>query len=168
MTRPVIVDGDVAYVTLTRGQIATIDAADIPLVEGCNWSANPSKNTFYAQRRMRIGINQPRMIMMHRVILGVTDQKIHVDHIDRNGLNNRRSNLRECTFSQNGYNSSIPRTNTSGFKGVSWDVQVKKWQANIRVSGVKKNLGRFSTAEEAYAAYCAAAFKFHGEFARVA
>ncbi|TXH32080.1 MAG: Fis family transcriptional regulator [Rhodospirillaceae bacterium] len=165
MKRQIIIDGDVAYVPLTRGCVATIDAADVGLVEGYNWSANPSHNTFYAQRRIRVGVNQPRMIMMHRVILGLTNHPaVYVDHIDGDGLNNRRQNIRACSASENGFNRGAPRTNTSGFKGVSWDVQAKKWQANIRVRGVQINLGRFSRIEEADEAYRAAAYKYHGEF----
>jgi hypothetical protein len=165
MTRPIAIDGEVAYVTLTRGCVAVIDAADVHLVEGWNWSATPSKGTFYAQRRTRV--DGGRTIMMHRAILGLVDRATHVDHIDGNGLNNRRCNIRPCSIAQNQHNRGMSRTNTSGYKGVSWDAQGKKWGASIRAFGRQMNLGRFNTAEEAHAAYCAAAEKYHREFMRV-
>lgn len=167
MRRPLLIDGDIAYVQLSRGHAAVIDASDVPLVDVGNWSACESGNTVYAQRKIRVGVNQPRMIMMHRVILGLNDRALHVDHIDGNGLNNRRSNLRPCSIAQNQHNRGMARTNTSGFKGVCWDVQGEKWGASIRAFGRQMNLGRFDTAEEAYAAYCAAAARYHGEFMHV-
>ena len=80
---------------------------------------------------------------------------------------NRIANLRDATFSQNGGNMRTPQQrNTSGFKGVSWSEGRKKWTTSIGVRGKYYNLGHFSTPEEAHEAYCAAAVKFHGEFAK--
>src|ERR1043165_3940616 len=86
-----------------------------------------------------------------------------VDHIDGNGLNNRRSNLRLATYAQSSMNRGRNIKNSSGYKGV--DLKDGKWRAEIQVSRKKVYLGRFSTPEEAYAAYCEAAKKYHGEFA---
>jgi hypothetical protein len=90
-----------------------------------------------------------------------------IDHIDANGLNNRWSNLREATKSENQHNRGKQRNNTSGFKGVSWHKRDRKWQAEIWLNGRKKSLGGFDDAAAAHAAYCDAAQKFHGGFARV-
>lgn len=87
-----------------------------------------------------------------------------VDHRDLDGENNRWSNLREADKSQNGANTGAPRTNKTGFKGVS---RLKaRFRANIKIDGRQCWLGSFVTAEEAHAAYCAAAKQRSGEFAR--
>jgi hypothetical protein len=93
---------------------------------------------------------------------------VEIDHKDGNPSNNRFSNLRKATASENIANSKKRRDNTSGFKGVSWDKGAKKWSAKIGVSGRKLHLGLFDTPEAAHAAYLTAAHKHFGEFARVA
>ncbi|MGN8022187.1 AP2 domain-containing protein [Phyllobacterium sp. 22229] len=101
---------------------------------------------------------------MHRVILGITDERL-VDHVDRNGLNNRRSNLREANRTQNIANTGPYKGNISGFKGVSYDKERNLWKAQIRVEGRSKCIGRFVTPEEAARAYDELAFAAWGEFA---
>lgn len=90
------------------------------------------------------------MTTLGRFILGAVDE---VDHIDRDILNNQRSNLREVTTSQNGHNKIAPITNTSGYKGVHWNKQKNKWQARLTISrdGVKHthHIGFYSTPEAA-------------------
>lgn len=99
--------------------------------------------------------------------------KDQVDHINGVRDDNRWSNLREASHLQNGGNRKIQRNNTSGFKGVrrcslSTERTQRPWEAAIWFNGKRMYLGRFRTAEGAHAAYCAAAEKFHGEFARAA
>lgn len=89
-----------------------------------------------------------------------------LDHKDVYGGNNALDNLRPATRSQNGYNRRKQGNNTSGFKGVSFDKARGKFKASIGYEKRFVNLGRFDTAEEAFAAYCEAARKYHGEFAR--
>jgi len=91
-----------------------------------------------------------------------------VDHVDGNGLDNRRSNLRLATASQNQCNQRRSSANSSGFKGVTWCRKGKRWKARIKVNKVLKHLGTFTSPEAAYAAYCAASERFHGEFGRTA
>jgi len=159
--RPIRVDGDVAYVTLTQGYVAVIDAVDVPLVNDRNWYVHKGQSgNLYALNRTR-----QNTIHMHRVILNCTDH-MQTDHVDGDGLNNRRSNLREATCGQNQRNQRIAKSNTSGFKGVSFRILTGKWQAHIKVNGRKKHLGLFSTPEEAHVAYCEASAKYHGEFGR--
>ena len=154
-------------IELTQGKIALIDDEDWDLVSGYRWHActTPRHNTWYAQAHTRRADGTWTKIKMHRLILGLTDPRVHTDHIDGDGLNNRRGNLRACSNSENQRNRGSQANNTSGFKGVSWDKETGKWAANIRVNGKQKRLGRHDTPEEAYQAYCDASIELHGEFA---
>ena len=90
-----------------------------------------------------------------------------IDHRDGDGLNNQRSNLRECTHSQNLYNQRIPRNNTSGVKGVFWHNKLSKWRAYISSEGTVIHLGYFQDLDDAIEARSNGEQKFHGEFARL-
>lgn len=89
-----------------------------------------------------------------------------VDHINGDPSDNRWCNLRAATHSQNLKNMKLHKTNTSGFKGVSWCSYGKSWRASIKVNGKNLRLGRFKTPEEAAQAYNLAADEYHGEFKR--
>ena len=89
-----------------------------------------------------------------------------IDHANGDTGDNRIANLRDATTSQNGGNMRMPQRNKSGFKGVSWVEKRKKWAAQIGVRGKYYNLGSYDTAKEAHEAYCRAAARLHGEFAR--
>ena len=91
-----------------------------------------------------------------------------IDHINGVSTDNRIENLRLATRPQNSHNSRKPKTNKSGFKGVSWHAIGKKWQAHIKSNGKNHYLGLFSTAKQAHLAYIEAANRLNGEFARVA
>jgi len=92
--------------------------------------------------------------------------KKKLDHINGIKSDNRICNLRLATDSQNDYNSKIPKNNKSGYKGVHPEKRTGKWYSQIQVNKKRICLGTFDTPEEARAAYCAAAIKYHGEFAR--
>ena len=89
-----------------------------------------------------------------------------IDHRDLNRGNNKWSNLRAATTTQNRCNKPMYRNNKSGFKGVSWHKQHRKWYATLQIERRALFLGLFPTAEEAYAAYVKAAKKYHKSFAR--
>lgn len=161
--RPIRVEGNLAYVPLTRGYEAVIDAADAYLVAGVNWNAFVTKHTVYARRTS--GRPARREVLLHRVIMG-DPEGVLVDHADCNGLNNRRANLRQATPSQNAHNMRLPKDNKSGFKGVSWHRPSKRWMAEISANRRKHYLGIFRTREEAHDAYMAASAKLHGDFGR--
>jgi hypothetical protein len=162
--RPIRIEGNVAYIPLTRGYEAVIDAADVPLVEKFSWRSAPMWRTVYALRSRRQGA---KVITsnLHRDLLNAS-VGMEVDHIDGDGLNNRRSNLRLATSSENKWNRGRLSTNTSGYKGVSWHNGAKRWQASIRVAYRLIYLGAFQTPEDAHAAYCEAAARLHGDFAK--
>ena len=162
--RPIRVDGQLAYVTLTKGYVAVIDAADVPLVEGFNWCADVRPSAVYAARgKMKNG--RMKIIRLHRVLMGDPDG-LEIDHVDGNGLNNTRANLRTAIHSENLRNQNVRINNASGFKGVSWDKSRCKWQAHIGLDFKRISLGRFETKEEAAAAYAKASAAMHGEFGR--
>ena len=88
------------------------------------------------------------------------------DHKDRVRSNNKWGNIREATHSENRFNSGVSSHNKSGFKGVSWCTRAGRWRATIEASGRYYSLGLFSIKEDAHVAYCEAARRLHGEFAR--
>lgn len=92
--------------------------------------------------------------------------KNEIDHIDTNPDNNAFANLREATYSQNHANRGLTARNTSGYKGVSWHEKGGKWWAKIVFKGQFYSLGLYDDPAEAHAAYCEAARRFHGKFAR--
>ena len=172
MKRQIRIEGDVAYVALTGGYEAIIDAADVDMVSAWSWFAKAEKRgdgsirTVYAARKETIGARKQRDVPMHRVICG-TPSGYETDHKDGNGLNNRRANLRTATKSQNMHNRGKSCNNKSGFKGVYAHTE-DKWRAQITLTGKKKHLGLFESAEEAAAAYAKASLEMHGDFGRAA
>ena len=107
-----------------------------------------------------------KAIIMHRVILGLSfGDGLQVDHINRDKLDNRKSNLRVCTVAQNSANKGICKNNTSGFKGVIFDKSRGKFMAKIKFENKPITIGRFQTAIEAAKAYNEAAIKYFKEFA---
>lgn len=106
------------------------------------------------------------MVLMHRLVIGAGKGEI-VDHINGNKLDNRRSNLRICNSQQNIVNSKIYKTNSSGYRGVSWDAGSRKWRAAICVNGKRKYLGVFSNKEDAARCYDMSAITNFGLFATI-
>lgn len=160
MSRP---DGAIE-VPLTQGKVALVDAADAPSVLAHKWCAAEAwPGIFYAKRGVRRPDGTKTTTCMHTFLTGWQ----LVDHANGNGLDNRRSNLREATVSQNSANSRRSTRNRSGFKGVSWDKARSKWRATIQFDGHYRNIGRYPSAEDAARAYDAAAREHFGEFARL-
>ena len=105
-------------------------------------------------------------IYMHMEILGDCDGR-EIDHINGDKLDNRRSNLRFCTRSQNSMNHVLQSNNTSGYKGVWLRATTHHWQAEIMINQKHIRLGAFLSAEDAARAYDRAARKYFGEFAKL-
>jgi hypothetical protein len=155
-----------AFIKLTYGKWAIMDEIDYPLVKDFRWFTKHSHGNYYAlanpPRRLGIG----KIIRMHRLIMGLSSN-LQIDHRNRQGLDNRRSNLRLATHAQNQRNGKRPKTNTSGYKGVNWHKLSQKWRACISINNKQKHLGLFNSLSEAIIAYDKAAKKHHGQFANI-
>lgn len=165
--RPIIIEGDIARVSLTKGYWAIIDAADVHLIDKWKWGALIGRRSVYAVRKAGLVDGKRKTVLMHRSILAAP-RDMQIDHINSNGLDNRRSNLRLATHTENIRNSRMRVTNTSGYKGVHRHKKSGRWIAKIRAGGKQMTLGYYDTPQEAHAAYAIAAEKMHGEFARAA
>lgn len=153
----------------TDGRQILIDDDDVCMAEW-KWHTKPGKRGVRYAYRFGENIDEAKIVYFHRQLLGLkrTDD-ILVDHHDRDGLNNQRSNLRKSTCSQNQANSvKYARSGASShLKGVSYHAKTGKWRARIKINRVGKTLGYFDSPQEAAAAYNAAAISAFGEFARV-
>lgn len=155
-------------ITLTRRQSCVIDDIDADLAD-FKWFAHPSGDNFYARRSK--DENPHRHMILHRIVLerilgrSLTKKEL-VDHIDGNTLNNRRSNLRLASASQNSKNRKRQKNNHSGYKGVSWHAKNRCWCAYIHVDKKSHYLGSFADPVSAHKAYKQAAIKYFGEFVR--
>jgi len=140
-----------------------VDDADDAFVQTRRWFALRSRR----KRAVYVMAGQHRLgtrVYLHRHIMSAPGG-LFVDHVDGDGLNNRRANLRLCTHVQNQLNKGLSRRNTTGFKGVTRGECSGRWRAVITVNGRQRHLGTFDSPEEASAAYIAAAGELHGEFA---
>lgn len=163
--RKIYREGVKAFVPLTMGKKAVIDICDVHLVDGYNWTcAKRGGGLFYAYRQECIGGGKMKSILMHRVILSASDNDV-VDHVDRDGLNNTKENLRICTHAENMRNRKMPSHNTSGFKGVK-KTKSGRWSASIGFNGRNHHLGTFDSPEDAIIAYSEASRKMHVDFGR--
>jgi hypothetical protein len=152
-------------IQLTQGKYALVDDADYEWLSQWLWFADSNGRHWYAVRNLRSASDGKRgIVSMHREILDIAPQLV-VDHINGDGLDNRRCNLRPATPGENLCNRGATKSNKSGYKGIEMDKRNSRWRAVIRMNGIRKRLGVFDTAEDAARAYDAAAKELHGEFA---
>ena len=149
-------------IELTQDKVAIVDDDIVVELGKYSWYLD---SYGYAMRHSPRGDGKQHSIAMHRNILGLAygDGK-QVDHINHDKLDNRRENLRICSYAQNQMNQR-PQNGTSSYKGVNFHKQRGKWQARITIDGKQKYLGSFKIEELAALAYDMAAVYNFGEYA---
>ena len=167
------INGDVSFTPLTINSVvalvhtarfaAIIDISDWPLVSQRKWYHRESCGHRYVGTKIN-----GKTVELHRFLFG--DAPV-VDHVNRNGLDNRRENLRAATWAQNLQNRLKKPGKSSKFLGVHRDNRkdnlTKRWRASIDIDGKKKQIGRFENEEDAARAYNSAASILFGEFANL-
>lgn len=150
-------------IPLTRGYVALVDDEDFERASQYKWHAQAGRNTTYASRDVTIN-GAKKSVYLHRFVLSVP-AGVAVDHIDRNGLNCQKYNLRSCSNSQNSYNQGVSPKNTSGYRGVSWNKRLGKWHAYVSAKGKRRHVGFYDTPEDAAGMRDVYAGALHGKFA---
>ena len=155
-------------IPLTQGKFALVDDEDFEYLNQFKWFAQKDKLDFYACRQIKVekGKQRQTKVSMSRDIMKPS-KGMQVDHIDGNGLNNQRTNLRICTNAENTKNKEKHKKSKSGFKGVQHNPKKckKQWEVYIRCNYKSIYVGSYLSREEAAHAYDEAAKKYFGEFA---
>lgn len=146
-----------AAIPLPGGRVTLVDDADVPLVDGLRLRYRLA-GSGYVEFKWK-----GRTMTLHRHILGASTGEF-VDHINGDGLDNRRSNLRICSHAENMQNRRIHKNNKSGFKGVYFDARRGSFRAQVRAFNRRYAVGSFSTPEAAHAAYLEKAKEVHAAF----
>lgn len=153
-----------AEIRLNKGAIALVDDEDYERVVAVGGWYLHTKGYVIRNHQSE---NRRSTVRLHRFVLGLLPKDLqHVDHANGDKLDNRRSNLRICTRSQNMHNRKVDRSNSSGVKGVFWHRQHSKWYARIGLHGKSIFLGLFDDLKDAECAVRKARERLHGEFAR--
>lgn len=161
------VEDGIGYIPLTKGLLAIVDPWWVPILEQWNWFAklDVRSGEHYAGRHTSRTLGPRRYIHLARVVLGMSLDDTDVpDHINKNKLDNRESNLRTSTIAENLRNRGLQKNSSTGFKGVYFDKRNGWYYARIKFNGKYTHLGCRRTALEAYELYCAKARELYGEF----
>lgn len=154
-------------IPLSRGKHALVDLDDYDRLSRYKWHTVNARGTFYAVRNTGQRRGQKRIVVkMHREVLKVPDG-MFVDHINHNGLDNRKANLRPATQAQNARNRRKARRGNvhSKYKGLTWYKSQKRWAVRIMADRKSRFIGYFDDELDAARAYDQAARKYHGRFA---
>lgn len=150
---------------LTQGMVAKVDDQDWEYLSQFKWYVCKGRYTYYALRHVRKDDGKRTSLSMHRDLMSA-DYGSQVDHVNGDGLDNQRNNLRLATQIQNTQNQRIRSDNRTGYKGVHKCNDSKGWSAKIVVNRKHIGLGSYPTPEDAARAYDEAARKHYGEYAR--
>jgi len=156
-----VTEGPVTKILLKNvNKWCLVDTEDVERIKICTWYSKKDKWNQYAR-----GMIKGKEVKMHRYIMGVTDPKIHIDHINGDGFDNRKENLRIANNSTNHMNQKIRSDNKIGYKGVT--KRKNRYEVRITKDQVLHSLGSYETKEEAAEAYDIAALELFGEFAKL-
>lgn len=148
---------------LRKDKFSVIDMVDYNKVKKYNWYAKHQYgDKYYARTKLPL---TGKFIYMHRLIMDIGPNQI-CDHIDNDGLNNVRENIRICSYADNNRNKSINKNNKSGYKGIYWSPRHEKYRASIGLNKKNKHLGYFKCPLDAANAYDRAAKKYFKQFAK--
>ncbi len=153
-------------IPLGEGRFTIVEPGDFYRLNKYRWIADGIGESIYAVRNIISANESPKFMRMHREIMN-NPKGFLVDHINCNGLDNRRANLRLATYSQNACNNRKRKNTTSVFRGVSFHTQKQCWGVHLQHQKKRLFLGYFDNEIEAAKTYDAAAKKYHGEFARL-
>ena len=153
-------------IKLTQNKVALVDDEDFEYLNQFKWYVLKRPYTYYAARSIRLTNGKQTLILMHRVILNVP-KGMETDHINHEGLDNRRINIRICTKNENCMNRNSYKNRSSRFRGVYWDKNCKKWRAQIGYKKKNYHLGLFLSENEAALSYDNKAIELFGEFANL-
>ncbi len=151
-------------IPLTQGKFAIIDDEDYPLISSYKWYYDQIGYAATNLSRKKFGKQSHHTLRMHVLLLGKKNG-YEIDHVNKNGLDNRRINIRLCRHAENIHNAKMRKDNTSGYFGVKRNG--RNWCAQIWNNMKQINLGTYKTKTEAALAYNQAALKYHGEFAKL-
>jgi len=157
------IKGGVGYIPLTKGLFAKCSPDDLELLTEHNWCAKKIKKVYRAMRATELN-GEHLTIQMTEAVLGKSRGRI-IDHKNRDTLDNRRSNLRFCTYSQNSYNKASQKGSKSRYKGVHWNGKYQEWHVKLYSKSVYYGGGRFKDEHKAALAYNVIAKEVHGDFA---
>ena len=153
-------------IQLSNGGVAWVDDEDYELVKGKSWRRFPVEGITYAAHSLWVKeTKKTTHVLMHRVIMKA-EKGQQVDHANRDGLDNRRTNLRFSSIAENLYNSKKRKNSLSIYKGVSRTSTGRLWRARLWIDGVETFLGSYASPIEAARAYDVAALKYCNGFAK--
>jgi hypothetical protein len=158
-------------IKLTQGKESIVDDEDYQELNKYKWFCDSNGYAVRAitiqSQNKKFGIkHKQKTILMHKVINN-TPEGFETDHINGIKLDNRKSNLRIATSSQNKANVGLRTDNTSGYKGVCWNKKARKWVAQIMFNNEKIYIGYFAKKEQAATAYNTKALELFGEFVKL-
>jgi len=165
-----MVDDNVVEMQLTQDQVCLFDVADMELVGQYQWFAHKKSGNskkYYVHCTLPPIDGKQKTLLLHRLLMGATDKKIQVDHMNGDSLNNCRGNLRLATNAQNICNRPVPKHSGTGIKDIGLRKDNNKYRLRIVVNGIRKTYGQFDTQEEAIIERNKLLPMLHGEFANI-